>query len=129
MAITCNDDTACGISSSAVVSKRVVWSVRRRPTATGDVRKTERARCITVGLRLSLGFAAFSAIVAVIGACSPRHGEPALAAGQSRGANVLLVTIDTLRRDRVGAYGHANGLTPTLDRLAASGVRFAHATS
>lgn len=39
-------------------------------------------------------------------------------------ANVLLVTIDTLRTDRVGAYGSTRGLTPTLDRLAAEGVRF-----
>ena len=40
-----------------------------------------------------------------------------------RHANVLLVTIDTLRADRVGAYGGRGGLTPTLDRLAAEGVR------
>ena len=40
-----------------------------------------------------------------------------------RRANVLLVTIDTLRADRVGAYGSRAGLTPTLDRLAGEGVR------
>jgi len=38
--------------------------------------------------------------------------------------NVLLITIDTLRADRVGAYGATNGATPALDALAASGVRF-----
>ncbi|MEP7116435.1 MAG: sulfatase-like hydrolase/transferase [Acidobacteriota bacterium] len=38
-------------------------------------------------------------------------------------ANVLLVTIDTLRADRVGAYGNRQGLTPTLDRLAREGLR------
>jgi arylsulfatase A-like enzyme/Tfp pilus assembly protein PilF len=43
--------------------------------------------------------------------------------------NVLLVTIDTLRADRLGAYGHTGGLTPTLDRLAATGVRYTHAWS
>jgi len=38
--------------------------------------------------------------------------------------NLVLITIDTLRADHVGAYG-ANGVeTPTLDRLAARGVRF-----
>jgi len=37
---------------------------------------------------------------------------------------VLLVTIDTLRADRVGAYGSPLGLTPTLDRLAAEGLRY-----
>jgi arylsulfatase A-like enzyme/Flp pilus assembly protein TadD len=38
-------------------------------------------------------------------------------------ANVLLVTMDTLRADRVGAYGGKAGVTPTLDRLAAEGLR------
>lgn len=36
--------------------------------------------------------------------------------------SVLLITVDTLRRDAVGAYGGPP--TPNLDRLAASGVRF-----
>jgi arylsulfatase A-like enzyme/tetratricopeptide (TPR) repeat protein len=52
-----------------------------------------------------------------------RLGEP----GAHRGANVLLITIDTLRRDRVGAFGGRTGLTPTLDALAASGVRYSQA--
>ena len=42
---------------------------------------------------------------------------------------MLLVTIDTLRADRVGAYGYAAARTPVLDRLAAEGVRFADATA
>jgi arylsulfatase A-like enzyme/Tfp pilus assembly protein PilF len=36
--------------------------------------------------------------------------------------SILLVTIDTLRADRVGAYGAGPGHTPTLDALAAEGV-------
>ncbi len=36
----------------------------------------------------------------------------------------MLVTIDTLRADHVGCYGHAQAATPTLDALAAGGVRF-----
>jgi membrane-anchored protein YejM (alkaline phosphatase superfamily) len=44
--------------------------------------------------------------------------------GTAAGSNVLLITIDTLRADRVGAYGNRSGLTPTLDRLADSGIRF-----
>jgi arylsulfatase A-like enzyme/Flp pilus assembly protein TadD len=41
----------------------------------------------------------------------------------------LLITVDTLRADAVGAYGKADALTPWMDRLAAAGVRFedAHA--
>lgn len=38
--------------------------------------------------------------------------------------DILLVTIDTLRADRVGAYGHADARTPTLDALAAGGTRY-----
>ena len=47
----------------------------------------------------------------------PRQTQP-LPAGALRGANVLLVTIDTLRADRVGAYGSERGLTPAIDRFA-----------
>ena len=46
--------------------------------------------------------------------------------GALRGANVLLVTIDTLRADRVGAYGSHRGLTPAIDALANAGLRFDH---
>jgi arylsulfatase A-like enzyme/Tfp pilus assembly protein PilF len=47
------------------------------------------------------------------------------------GLSVLLVTVDTLRADAVGAYGRAGADTPRMDRLAAEGVRFtfAHAQS
>ena len=66
-------------------------------------------------------------VLLVAAACS-RPAAPTLGApGSLRGANVLLVTIDTLRQDRVGVYGNKSGLTPTLDRLAAAGVRFSHA--
>jgi choline-sulfatase len=43
--------------------------------------------------------------------------------------NVLLVTIDTLRADRLGSYGYAAARTPVLDALASSAVRFADATA
>jgi arylsulfatase A-like enzyme/Flp pilus assembly protein TadD len=39
-------------------------------------------------------------------------------------ANLLLITIDTLRADHVGAYGASSARTPTLDALAREGVRF-----
>ena len=38
--------------------------------------------------------------------------------------NLLLITIDTLRADRLGSYGHQRAQTPHLDRLANEGVRF-----
>lgn len=40
------------------------------------------------------------------------------------GANLLLITVDTLRADRLGSYGYEPAETPRLDRLAAAGIRF-----
>jgi arylsulfatase A-like enzyme/tetratricopeptide (TPR) repeat protein len=41
--------------------------------------------------------------------------------------NVLLITLDTTRADRLGCYGYAGARTPVLDALAASGVLCEHA--
>ncbi|NNE07483.1 MAG: sulfatase [Gemmatimonadetes bacterium] len=41
--------------------------------------------------------------------------------------NVLLITIDTLRADRLGCYGGMYAATPNMDRLAERGVLFANA--
>ncbi len=49
------------------------------------------------------------------------------AASQKSKPDVFLVTIDTLRADHVGCYGDKQTDTPTLDSLAADGVRFSHA--
>jgi choline-sulfatase len=54
-------------------------------------------------------------------------GGSALASRSCERCNVLLVTIDTLRLDRVGAFGSGRNLTPTLDRLAREGVAVTHA--
>ncbi len=43
--------------------------------------------------------------------------------------NLLVVTLDTLRADRVGSYGYAAARTPRLDALAARGLRFARAAT
>lgn len=43
--------------------------------------------------------------------------------------NVLLITIDTVRADHIGAYGYRGAATPAIDRLAREGVRFADATT
>ena len=45
------------------------------------------------------------------------------------GTSVILISIDTLRSDRVGAYGSKAGLTPNLDALAAKSVLFEEAYS
>jgi arylsulfatase A-like enzyme len=47
--------------------------------------------------------------------------------GALRGYDVILVTLDTTRPDRLGCYGNADIQTPNLDRLAREGVIFSRA--
>jgi hypothetical protein len=53
-------------------------------------------------------------------------GERARSAGAAQARNLVLITIDTLRADHVGAYGYARAGTAALDALAGS-VLFEHA--
>jgi arylsulfatase A-like enzyme len=41
--------------------------------------------------------------------------------------NLLLITVDTTRADRLGAYGYESARTPTLDRLAMQGTLYERA--
>lgn len=63
------------------------------------------------------------ALVALALACGPRSAPPARAGAP----NVLLITIDTLRADRLGLYGYARPTSPELDRFAAGAVVFEEA--
>ncbi len=75
--------------------------------------------------------ATLAVALVLVGACARPAAPPppSLRRDGARGQHVLVVTIDTLRRDRLGAYGHAGGLTPALDGLAARGMRATHAFS
>jgi len=54
--------------------------------------------------------------------------SPDTAQGPSfRGRDIVIVSIDALRADHVGAYGYMRPTTPHIDRLAADGVVFDHA--
>lgn len=44
-------------------------------------------------------------------------------------ASVVLVTMDTTRADRIGAYGYVDAVTPTVDGFASEGLRFERAYS
>jgi choline-sulfatase len=54
---------------------------------------------------------------------------PALAVAATDRPNVILITLDTVRADRMGFLGSKLGLTPQLDVLASQGVVFEHAYS
>lgn len=79
-------------------------------------------------LRCTLGTALLTSLVSCGGSENPEERAPAsIAAGQK---NIVLISIDSLRRDRVGAYGHVPEyapdvpVSPNLDALAADGVVF-----
>ncbi len=56
--------------------------------------------------------------------------EPASQAAHTPSSdNILLVTLDTTRADRLGCYGYEKASTAALDSLAAGGARFEHAVS
>ncbi|PYR59769.1 MAG: hypothetical protein DMF85_06930, partial [Acidobacteria bacterium] len=46
-----------------------------------------------------------------------------------RALNLVVITLDTTRADRIGAYGYPNAGTPAFDRLADEGVLFEHAST
>lgn len=62
-------------------------------------------------------------LILALGSCHKETTE------EAQEWNVLLVTLDTLRADRLGCYGREQANTPNLDRLALEGVRFENAFS
>ncbi|HEY5958456.1 MAG TPA: sulfatase-like hydrolase/transferase, partial [Polyangiaceae bacterium] len=58
--------------------------------------------------------------------CADRHQTQGRSFSLT-GRDLLLVTIDALRADHVGAYGYSRSTTPNIDKLANQGVRFDHA--
>jgi len=55
--------------------------------------------------------------------------QPGPPGGDARSLNLLVVSIDTMRADRLGSYGYRGARTPYLDALAARGLRFSQAST
>src|SRR5215467_13307193 len=53
----------------------------------------------------------------------------ALAAAEPPRPNIILITLDTTRADRMGFLGSTRGLTPNLDSVAQQGIVFSRAYS
>lgn len=75
-------------------------------------------------IQIAAGCVAF----AQVGASQPAQTKPQPRSGVTK-PSVILITIDTLRADRVGCYGAQTVKTPTLDALAQDGVVFERAIS
>ncbi len=66
--------------------------------------------------------AGLALIVTLLPGCKGAQQIPSLRRDEN--FNLLLITIDSLRVDRIGAYGSRNAQTPNIDRLAENGLTF-----
>ena len=62
-------------------------------------------------------------VTVVASSCTPRAIAP------RPQPNIVLITIDTLRADHLGSYGYARPSSPSIDRLAETGLLFERALS
>ena len=76
-----------------------------------------------------LAAAVLIALVIIWRGVSDQAGETPAPGTRTEARNALLITLDTVRADRLGAYGYTAARTPNLDALAAAGVRFDDATA
>ena len=79
------------------------------------------------GRRRGIALAAIVILTVLLGAAYWLGSAGPAAIRRDPGLSVLLITIDTLRADAVGAYGNTTVATPWMDRLAREGVRFEQA--
>ena len=80
---------------------------------------------ISAGAAIALGAAGIALLLPLTGCAPP---DFASLRGDDE-YNVLLITVDTIRADRIGAYGFEEIDTPIIDSLAARGVTFTRAYS
>ena len=86
-------------------------------------------RGILIGGAAILAFLAWAFFTRVPGATSLNGVDLGRTTGAARQGdlNVVVITLDTTRWDRLGAYGSQGASTPNLDRLASEGVLFEQA--
>ncbi len=68
-------------------------------------------------------------VVALFGCLAAFGGWRFAKASAPVNGPIVLISVDAMRADRVGAYGYGTGRTPALDALAADGVLFERAYS
>jgi len=102
------------------ISKREVKAVLKDA---GKLTSAINKKAVVIAAAAALSIAVVSLVAYVI-FFKPGAGKLARLEGE---LNVLFVTIDTCRADRIGAYGYKPAETPVIDAVAASGARFENA--
>lgn len=106
------------------------------------MKKTERQKSESMSLRPGAGklrnriypvrlertLVSVLLLAVLFGGCSNKPEEERAESALNR-PNILLIMIDDLGYEAIGAYGGISYATPNIDRLAESGVRFNHAYS
>jgi arylsulfatase A-like enzyme len=103
---------ACPIGVAGVVYFNAGYWARRE-----EIGAESKLGWTGVSLLMGLGMVGIAALIAdgrEYGSSKALEGDP----------NVLVISIDTLRRDHVSIYGHGRAQTPNIDSLADGGVVF-----
>lgn len=110
-----------GLVLGAVVLYLLVaaW-LRSRASRRGPVAGAAGAAAGTIALGALLA----GVLTAIFGG---EASPSAPTAGGAKGPNVVLIIVDTLRADHIGAYGAENVSTPAMDALAGDGIVFERA--
>jgi arylsulfatase A-like enzyme len=95
------------------------WMKRNPPARLGLLRRSFAPLAIVVGIACLGPWPAAALLEKLAVARAP---EP-----QAHAPSVLLIVLDTVRADRLSAYGYARPTTPFLDELAQQGVLFERA--
>ncbi len=99
-----------------VASAVALWKVQRVASALGAIVRILGHPRMAVSALVLLG-GLYAAMYGL------EHGE------RPPGPNILLITVDTLRADHLGAYGYPRDTSPHIDRLAREGVLFLQAVT
>src|SRR5439155_10946449 len=107
-------------------------SARRRPACRdsldASILSFLNGRCTGVH-RAVMSWLTFALVLCAARSGPDRSADAATTPSAAPPPSILLVTIDTLRADHVGAYGATGAETPNLDALTREGVRFEEARS
>jgi arylsulfatase A-like enzyme len=116
------------VAAAADRSEQLLWSITLEPQAAGAQHWTEVAIPLAALAGREVRFV-FRARRAGEGrpALFPLWGDPTITAPGTRPPvqrNVVIISLDTLRADRIGVYGSYRPTTPAIDALAAESVIF-----
>jgi arylsulfatase A-like enzyme len=110
------------VQLAALLATLVVGVLIWRALRGSDARRGLLTRPVPAALLvavLALGWSL--ATRAMPGPPEPQHAQRG--AAPANAPNIILLMVDTLRADRLGAYGYAKAKTPHMDSLATEGVR------